>query len=214
MKKTLIGVAVAAALGTTPMVASAGYQDFDADIYTYLTNGPFEDFVDLVEVAGYDDLFDAPDSKFNGDICPQDGDKYTVFAPATGMTEWVDVIESVLDKSWVQVITTPGLAKAIVDDHVVKRSVGAEDLEDPSTAVLVARSGYRIVITSTGDRDINSNISADGRPIVGFYQLCNGWVYTIAAPFESSPKAVTIGAGPAPVEETAQVPATVLPNTL
>lgn len=213
MKKTLIGTAIAAVLGTTPMLASAGYQDFDADIYTYLTNGSFSDFVDLVEVAGYDAKFNAPDSQFNGDICPQAGATYTVFAPVTGITDWVDVLEATLDKTWVQIITTPGIAKAIVDDHVVDKSISASDMDNPNTVTLVARSGYRITLTSPGPRDINSNVSADGRLIVGYHQLCNGWVYSIGAPFATSPKAITVGSGPStPTEEPA--PASALPNTL
>lgn len=213
MKKTIVGVALAAVLGTTPMLASAGYQDFNSDIYTYLTNGSFSDFVDLVEVGGYDVKFNAPDSQSNGDICPQDGEKYTVFAPVTGITDWVDVLEATLDKTWVQILATPGIAKAIVDDHVVNRSISASDMDDPSTVLLVARSGYRINITSPGPRDINSNVSVDGRPVIGYQQLCNGWVYSIAAPFESTPKSVTVGSGPATPTET-PVPATELPNTL
>ena len=227
MKKVLIGLAAGAmALGASVVPASAGYQDFDDDIMTGLEDdGPFGDFIDLVEVSGYDEKFDVPDGE--EDYCSNGDAQYTVFAPLDSgfVVSWVEIFETLLGKTWVQILATPGIAKAVVDDHVVNNSITAATLENPTTAVIVARSGYKIAITAsgsprnvpvdTGYSPVNPNVSADGRVILNALQKCNGWIYAIPAPFSTSPKAVTEGTGPQDSPDDGTPGGTnTLPNTL
>lgn len=234
MKKILLGMSVGAMLFAGPAstaVAGGGppASILNLDIYDFLDDaGEFENFLDLLDVAGYDELLEVPDNDVLGSLCSNGGPMFTVFAPidldgkGSPQGVWREALEDLLDKSWAQILATPGLAKAIVDDHIVNNSVSIAEMQNPTLQQLVARSGFLISITSpTGetryvnDEDGYPNVSAAGRSIIGATQLCNGHVYGILQPFSSTKKVTTEGLGPedSPKDGTPGGTSS-LPNTL
>lgn len=150
-------------------------------------------FLDLVNVGGYDAKFDAVDS-LDGDLCQQNAPKYTVFVPADTNIE--ETLTQVFQKTWSQILATPGLSAAIVADHVVNNTVSPADLVDESVLYLTARSGFRIPISDDtpdvpGDREVGRNVKVKDRLIIGALEACNGHVYGISGFIDSSTVVVT-----------------------
>lgn len=213
MRTLLIGAAAGIlALGASAMPASA---DLDDDLYSVIDDGligvgTFEYFQQLVDVAGYDTQFDVPDNVILGDLCSNGGAMYTVFAPLDNMGIWVGALEDLLDKTWAQILATPGLPALIVNDHVINNSVSIAEMENPTLQQLVARSGFLISVTSpTGATRVvlndassvpelagGGNVSAAGRSVYWGEQACNGHLYAIGQPFSSTKKVTTEGLGP------------------
>lgn len=180
----------------TPITPSTGTPT--ADLWTLLTGGSFTDFTDLIEAAGFDVSLDVPDSPA-GDLCSNGGAKYTVFAPTNGT--WRNSFQTLLNKSWAEILATPGLPAAIVNDHVINNAVSKTEMENDSLIQLVARSGFLLSVTDTtptvtGDRVVGSNVKVAGKLLLAEEQACNGWLYSVETPFGSTGQVPTEGLPP------------------
>lgn len=188
MKKTLIGMlAGAAVIGVSVVPASAGYTDstvwegIDAGLCSDDGGELFEQIVLIAGVAGVLDT--------DGNGKPN----YTAFAPLES------VLAGVLDELNLEisdVAGNPAIAKAIVNDHVVRGSFDQNELEDTDLTRITMLSGFVATVSGSADpvsRLVPGDVSIAGALIVSGADMANGWLYCIAGFIDVTPQVPTNG---------------------
>ena len=199
MKKTLIGIGAVALLTASPAVAG-----YSSDSAWDVVNNSTTTGKQLVLISGLADELDT---------CGNGKPFYTVFMPVdVALDSYIDENDTTVAK----LAGNPTKVTALLNDHLGKGSVSPAELENPSVTVLVTKSGFRLTktVTDTADPQVEEGeVYIAGLQVLGYEQVCNGWVYWLAGVVDSTPQVPTVGVDTSTPPASTPVESA-LPNTL